>query len=188
MNLSVIIFSFIGVNTDFFLVLLMLLHKYQWKSVLIGYWSGLIIILGLSFILGHFLQILLPEWILGLLGCIPLYLAFHDNDSMPPNNQLLRSPIIMTLITFLTVCGGCNLSLFLPLLTTVSFLQFLIVLGLVVLIAGIIVGIVKIIGDHHIVQRLMTKYGEIVTKIVYLGVGIYVFWDSGLINKIISII
>ena len=121
MNWWVLTATFLAVNLDFFFILLLMLDKYKLKGVIIGYLSGVLILVIASYFAGQILAMFLPEWILGVLGILPIWMAIHDSDE-DPNNQKQRSPIITVLVTYLSVCAGCNLSIFLPILTN-SFLR-----------------------------------------------------------------
>ena len=187
MNWWVLTATFLAVNLDFFFILLLMLDKYKLKDVIIGYLSGVLILVITSYFAGQILAMFLPEWILGVLGILPIWMAIHDSDE-DPNNQKQRSPIITVLVTYLSVCAGCNLSIFLPILTNVSMIHFLEVLIYVGIFTVIIVCLLKLIGNIPVVKAFMTKYSEILMKIVYIGVGLYVFWDSGLISHLIKLI
>lgn len=78
MNWLLILVTFLGVNLDFFFILLLLLKKYNLKSVMMGYLLGLWTLLILSFSVGQILDQFLPEWLLGLLGLLPIYMALKD--------------------------------------------------------------------------------------------------------------
>ena len=80
MNYWVLALTFLSVNLDFFFMLIFLLKKYSLVKVMIGYLLGNLILLTLSFFIGKALLVFLPEWILGILGFLPIYLAFHDDD------------------------------------------------------------------------------------------------------------
>lgn len=187
MNWWVLTATFLAVNLDFFFILLLMLDKYKLKDVIIGYLSGVLILVIASYFVGQILAMFLPEWILGVLGILPIWMAIHDSDE-DPNNQKQRSPIITVLVTYLSVCAGCNLSIFLPILTNVSMIHFLEVLIYVGIFTVIIVCLLKLIGNISVVKAFMTKYSETLMKIVYIGVGLYVFWDSGLISHLIKLI
>lgn len=187
MNWWVLTATFLAVNLDFFFILLLMLDKYKLKDVIIGYLSGVLILVIASYFAGQILAMFLPEWILGVLGILPIWMAIHDSDE-DPNNQKQRSPIITVLVTYLSVCAGCNLSIFLPILTNVSMIHFLEVLIYVGIFTVIIVCLLKLIGNISVVKAFMTKYSETLMKIVYIGVGLYVFWDSGLISHLIKLI
>lgn len=187
MNWWVIIATFIAVNLDFFFILLFLLQRYRLKDVIIGYLAGVLILVTASYFAGRLLAMFLPEWLLGVLGILPIWMALRDDDDKP-NSQKHHSPIITVLITYLSVCAGCNLSIFLPILTGISFPHFLAVLLFVGTCTVVVVCLLKLIGKIPIVNHFMTKYSEILMKIVYIGVGIYVFWDSGLITHLAKLL
>ncbi|NVY96100.1 TMEM165/GDT1 family protein [Lactobacillus sp. DCY120] len=187
MNYGLLILTFCSVNLDFFLMLLFLLKKYRFRSVLIGYLLGNLLLLVLSYVLGRTLATFLPEWILGFLGLLPIYLAFHDDDD---DNQVRQhhSAIFTVLITYLSVCSGCNLAIFLPVLageTWSNFGRTLILIGGLTILA---VGIIKLVGKIPPIERILTHYGEKLMKICYVVIGLYVFWDSGLISHLLSLL
>lgn len=185
MNWLLILITFLGVNLDFFFILLFLLKKYDLKSVTVGYLIGLWVLLLLSFNVGQILAHFLPEWILGLLGLLPIYMALKDEDEYA-REVSHKSPVVITLVTYLSVCAGCNLALFLPVLSNIDTIQFIQVILMLTVLSILIIFIIKSIGQVKVVNNLMEKYGEILTKLVYIGVGVYVLFDSGLVAHIIS--
>lgn len=185
MNWLLILITFLGVNLDFFFILLLLLKKHKLGSVMMGYLIGLWTLLILSFSVGQILDRFLPEWVLGLLGILPIYMALKDEDE-DTKEVNHKSPVVITLITYLSVCAGCNLALFLPVLSTISAIQILEVIAVLTVLSILVILIIKWIGNIKPINDLMEKYGEILTKVVYIGVGIYVLIDSGLIAHVIS--
>lgn len=186
MNLGVLIITFLGVNFDFFFMLLFLLKKYRISQVIIGYLIGVIILLTASYSIGTVLASFLPEWILGILGVLPIYMAMHDNDEEQDNDSK-KLPILTVLLTYLSVCAGCVLAIFLPVMIGESFNNFLVALFIIELLTTVIVFLVKLVADMKVVTELMNHYGEILMKICYILIGLYVFWDSGLISHLIAL-
>lgn len=187
MNWWVILATFIAVNLDFFFILLLLLKRYRLRDVIAGYLLGVLLLVTASYFMGKVLSTFLPEWLLGVLGILPIWMALHDNDEDPDNREHSNATLTV-LITYLSVCAGCNLSIFLPVLTGVSFSHFLQVIGCISACTVVVVYLLKLIGEIRIVQSFMNKYSELLMKIVYIGVGLYVFWDSGLITQIFKLI
>lgn len=185
MNLGILIITFLGVNFDFFFMLLFLLKKYRVSQVIIGYLIGLVILLTASYSIGAVLASFLPEWILGILGVLPIYMTIHDNDEEQDNDSK-KSPIVTVLLIYLSVCAGCVLGIFLPVMLGESFNNFLIALLIIALLTIIVVFIVKWVADMKIVTGLMDRYGEILMKVCYILIGLYVFWDSGLIGHVVA--
>lgn len=187
MNWWIILITFLAVNLDFFVILLFLLNRYKARDVIIGYVIGLIILITISFFAGKLLGLFLPEWVLGFLGILPIYMALHDNDE-EFNSKTNTRPVLTTLITYLAVCSGCNLSIFLPILTGLSYNRFLLTIPFVIILAIIAVIIIKLVGNLPVVNRLMERYSEILMKVIYIGVGLYVFWDSDLIRHLFKLL
>ncbi|GGI62439.1 cadmium resistance transporter [Limosilactobacillus caviae] len=187
MNWWIIFITFLAVNLDFFFILIFLLDRYRLREVIVGYLCALLILVTISFLLGKTLAVFLPEWILGILGILPIYMALHDNDEDPDHLEK-HSPIVTTLITYLAVCTGCNLSIFLPILTGLTLRQFGLALIFIAFLSVLIVLFIKLIGNLPVIKKTMARYSEVLMKIIYIGVGIYVFWDSGLITHLIQMV
>lgn len=185
MNYWLLLLTFVSVNLDFFFILLFLVKKYRMLNVILGYLLGTCILLTASFAIGSTLSQLLPEWLLGTLGIWPIYMAFDDDDE--PAIKKHQSEILSVLITYLSVCTGCTLSIFLPVLigtSTTSFIHTILFIGLLTILMVILI---RFLSKNRIISAVMEKYGEYLTKICYIFVGLYVFWDSGLIKHIIEI-
>lgn len=187
MNYGILSLTFLSVNLDFFFMLLFLLKKYKLIKVIIGYLSGVIILLIASYTVGKLLAAFLPEWILGVLGILPIYMAFHDDDDDNNDDTSKKSPVLTVLLTYLSVCAGCNLSIFLPVLAGETLTNFFFTLLFIGALTILVVLLIKLVADIPVVTKLMTRYGEILMKICYIAIGLYVFWDSGLISHIISL-
>lgn len=187
MNPTLIFITFLAVNLDFFFILLFLLDRYRTRDVLVGYLLGIALLLVVSFFVGKTLSLFLPEWLLGVLGLLPIYMALHDNDEDPGQNSS-HGPVVATLITYLAVCSGCNVSIFLPVLTGESGRGFILTVVFVLFLAAVAVILIKRFGTLPAVKHLLAHYGELMMKVVYIGVGLYVFYDSGLISHLINLV
>ncbi|WP_195701821.1 cadmium resistance transporter [Companilactobacillus futsaii] len=187
MNYWLLLLTFLSVNLDFFFILIFLLEKFRLPKVILGYLLGNIILLSISFTIGKTLATFLPEWILGVLGILPIYLALHDDDDDSKHSDN-KSEVLNVLITYLSVCAGCNLSIFLPVLAGENLNNFIITLLFIGSLTILIVLIIKLISKSSLVKIVMKKYGEIAMKICYVSIGLYVFWDSGLITHLLGLL
>ncbi len=185
LNYWLLTLTFLSVNLDFFFMLIFLLKKYQVVKVMLGYLFGNLILLILSYAVGKALLVFLPEWLLGILGILPIYLAFHDDDD-ETGDKHQRSQILSVTMTYLSVCAGCNLSIFLPVLVGESFAHFLLTLVFIGSLTLLVVLIIKLVAEIPVITNLMTRYGEKLMKVCYVLIGLWVFWDSGLISHIVA--
>lgn len=184
MNYGLIILTFISVNLDFFVMMLFLLRKYRFTEVLGGYLLGTILLVTISFVAGRFLSSIFPEWVLGILGFLPLWQALSkDEDS---NSSPLVKGIGGVFVTYLSVCAGCNLSLFLPVLVNQSADTFWQLILLVVVITVAAVFLVAGLGSLPVVGKVMDKWGEPLMRVCYIIVGCYVIYDGGLFSHLLQ--
>lgn len=186
MNWLVITTTFLAVNLDFFVILLFLCQRFPTRQVLAGYLLGLLILISAAFIIGQALLQFFPEWLLGALGIIPIWTVLHDNDEDLQEFHH-HSPIVTVLITYLSVCAGCNLSLFLPVLANQTWSAFCLILAYIAGLTILIVYLIAYFGHMKPVQMIINRWGEPLMKFCYIGIGIYVFFDSGLVNHLIRL-
>lgn len=184
MNYGLITLTFISVNLDFFLMMLFLLRQYRFRQVLVGYLIGTLLLVTLSFVAGQFLAALLPEWVLGILGVLQIWLAFRDDDDDNQGHGVNGTWGVM--LTYLSVCAGCNLSLFLPVLANQRLANFGMILALVTILTVVAVVVINLVGKLPVIVRGMDRFGESLMKICYVAIGCYVFYDSGLVTHLLQ--
>lgn len=192
MNWILLTTTFLVANLDFFIILLLLLQKISLPKVIVGYVIGLLLILSACALIGSTLSRFLPEWLMGTLGIIPIWMAFHDDDDDDdaPESVSSSAGILTVTITYLSVCAACNLAIFLPVISqrSMSFTTFALLLAYIVILSTIITMLINWVGRLSVVKNFLQKYGEIITKICYVAIGIYVFFDSGLISHLWSFV
>ncbi|MDY5166455.1 cadmium resistance transporter [Leuconostoc citreum] len=195
------IFSYIGTTTDYFVVLLLLFGKYQsrkeTKPVVIGAYIGNAILVLVSLIIAVVLQQVPAEWLLGLLGLIPIYMGiksyFSDEDegdeieerlyNIQPKN-ILKDVI---LITF-SACGADNMALYIPYFTTVSATTLPIIFAIFIVILTIVIYSAYKFVSVPMVKRFFDRQGDLIQMIVYVVLGLYVLLEAGSIQHIIKLV
>lgn len=188
MNISLLTLTFLAVNLDFFIMLLFLLKKYPFRAVLMAYLLGNLFLMTASFLAGQVLEAFLPEWLLGVLGFIPIYLAFRGDDDDDDDDAKGKSPFWIVLGTYLSVCAGCNLSIFLPVLLGESWLTFGETLLYIGTLTVLIVFLLRWVEKMQWVTKIIDRFGEKLMKLCYILIGLYVLYDSGFILHIYELI
>lgn len=142
------------------------------------------------------LKLVPEEWILGLLGLIPLglgikYLFFGDDDDDEELDELLqkrknKSLLGTVIIISFASCGADNIALFTPFFMTLStnnLLLSIIVFALNILILGLLGKTIAKIPHLH---DVLEKYSRWILAFVYIILGIMVLLESGTVSKILS--
>ncbi|MFL1695470.1 cadmium resistance transporter [Weissella kandleri] len=186
MYLFVMASLFIGGDLDFFVILISMIKKYKFKNTLIGYILGVVLMFVISATAGQFIQRVLPMWSIGLLGFVPIYFGIRKEEKELKKQKTDRSSLKILLI-YLAACGVDNLALFTPVLANLTIYQCIISGFFLVLLALITTTLAYYAGKIKIVELLFLKYGDGLIRLIYIGIGIFVMVDTGLISKVISL-
>lgn len=154
--------------------------------------SGLIIVsLIFAFVLGF-----VPEqWLLGLLGLIPIvfgikYLIKGEDEEKEiteaiekrKNKNMIGT---VALLSFAS-CGADNIGLFTPYFVTLS-RTALFVAVLTMLVNIVFLGLLgRIISKIEVLRSFLGDYSRWIMAAVYIGIGIMVLIEAGTLNKVIS--
>lgn len=195
------VFSYIGTTTDYFVVLLILFGKYQsqkeTKPVIIGAYIGNALLVLISLAVAIVLQKVPEEWLLGLIGLIPIYMGiksyFSNEDegdeieerlnNIQPKN-ILKNVI---LITF-AACGADNTALYIPYFTTVPFATLPIIFAIFIVILTMVIYLAYKFVSVPMVKTFFDRQGDLIQMIVYVALGLYVLFEAGSIQHILGLV
>ncbi|HAT54771.1 MAG TPA: permease [Lactobacillus sp.] len=189
--------AYISTGIDY-LVILMIIFGSTRRSdkwlVYIGDLLGTTILVGASLILALILGFVPEEWMLGLLGIIPivmglkqLFFGDNDDDSAIENRMQKRASVVVNVvIVTIATCGADNIGIYVPIFTNakpneiiVILLTFLVMLTLFWLAGYWLVRIPS-------VANFLNRWSRYITGIVYVSLGFYIMWDSGTLSHFVS--
>lgn len=192
--------AYISTSIDYLIILMLIFYRTKTRnqkiSVYIGDLLGTSVLVLVSLILAFLLHLIPADWILGLLGLIPitmgvrLLLGNDDDDSDLVNGKLKDSHRIITNVAVITIatCGADNIGIYVPYFVTLSKYEIIIVLLTFLIMLTIFFllgyGLVKLPP----IANFLEQYGRWITAIVYILIGLYIMIESGTITKLISLI
>ncbi|MFD1471012.1 cadmium resistance transporter [Companilactobacillus mishanensis] len=187
--------SYISTSIDYLLILVILLATYKnYKKVLIGDLAGTTVLILSSMLIARILGFVPQEWILGLLGLIPIYIGVRqlfvdDDDDDKVVNKIQngnRGIILMTAIITVTTCGADNIAIYVPILIDVSNQQLVIVYitMIIMCLAFFVIGL--LISKNKYIQNLIERSGKYLTSAIYIILGIYILFENGTIAHFIN--
>ena len=186
---------------DLLVILTLLYVKFDRKyhlQIMLGQMVGSLFLVLISLILAVVLHLIIPTWLLGILGSVPIYFGLnvlfsHEHDEEDEAREVIEKRenknlfLTAALLAFAS-CGADNIGLFTPYFATLS--NSKIEIALLVFVINII--ILGIASDRlaHIpkLNQLLTRYNRWIIGIVYLALGLLIFIDSGTIGKLLSFI
>jgi cadmium resistance transport/sequestration family protein len=181
--------AYISTSLDYLLILMMIFGSVKPAQRRLVYWGDLLgtaILVAASLFIALVLRLVPAEWVLGLLGLIPIFMgiklavAGEDDDDDAVSSRLKQASIVssVALITVAT-CGADNIGVYVPLFaaqtlqaTVITILTFWVMLT-------IFCWIGSQLGRLPLVARALEHTGRWLTAVVYIGIGLYILWESG---------
>ncbi|MFT8824952.1 MAG: cadmium resistance transporter [Liquorilactobacillus mali] len=186
-NLPLVTMLFIGVNLDFFVILLFLLQKYNFKDNLFGYALGMLLIFGISALAGQLIQSLIPAWVIGFLGLIPIYMGIKEEDHSSKTNTISKRGITAVLLMYLASCGADNIAVYVPVLATMALSDIIVTMIYFLFLTAISLTLAYFFGQLPIIKNIFEHWGTQLCRIIYVFIGLFVMLDAGLVKHIITL-
>ncbi len=189
---------FVSTSIDYLVVLTILFAsqgKEGLKSIYAGQYLGTGLLVLISLIAAYFLNFIPQDWIIGLLGLIPLGLGIRaifvdeDIDEEEIEGKITGKGSKILAFTSLTVAmGGDNLGIYIPYFIGKNLIE--ISLSLVIFAVGIFMlcKLSKSLASIPTIEDVVEKYEKIIVPVVFIGLGFYILIENGTINYFISLI
>ena len=183
MSLIAILLIFVGLNIDTFIALLFLLRNYNYRLPILGFGTATLILWILGVVLGKGLAFLFPDWITGFMGIVLIFIALFEQD----DEKKTTNAGFFSLFLFCLSLGGDNLAVYIPWVVSLSWSQIVYVGVIFEICSVLLILLGKLFVSIKPVARLLEKYGNYGSKIIYVLAGLYIIWNSHLISHLIRI-
>lgn len=178
---------FVGANLDFFILLIPLIKRHGFRDTVIGYIVGVAGMYLISATIGQMFQAIFPSWTIGILGLIPVYFGIKGAEEENRDNYLNLS-ILTVAFLYLTSCSADNIALYVPVLSMLTINQSIFYGFYFMLLAFITSILAYYTGNIKIVKWAFDKFGDMITRIIYILIGLFIVLESGLLEKIFNLL
>jgi cadmium resistance transport/sequestration family protein len=187
-NIVTSFLAFASTNIDdlFILMLLYGSHQYKPSHIITGQYLGIstlvIIALAASFI-GAFID----TRYIGLLGLFPVYLGLKQvyelitkqaEESGDQVNLPGKGSDIIAIATLTIANGGDNIGIYVPLLTTLSYIEKIGLVVVFIIMVFVWCQAAKYLAAHPLMAKTLNKYAHVIMPIVLLLLGILIITES----------
>jgi len=192
--------AFAATNIDDIFILMLFFstsQSFPAKQVVLGQYIGIGLLTAIG-ALGAFLPLLVPEYVVGLLGIAPMAIGvkkliqiIRKKDKIETPESVVQSPSNITKkvnrlnLSFLSVAavtfsnGGDNIGVYIPMFAQYSSA------GQITIIVTVFMGMTAIwcasayyFVNHPLVQSRIRRIGHIILPFVLIGLGIYILVES----------
>ncbi|MFD1318114.1 CadD family cadmium resistance transporter [Loigolactobacillus zhaoyuanensis] len=192
--------AYISTSIDYLIILMLIFSRTKTRkqqlSVYIGDLLGTGILVLSALILATMLHFIPAEWVLGLLGLIPVIMGLKllisgedDNDDVVHETLAKRRGLVLNvaLITIAT-CGADNIGIYVPFFVTLSSAAFIVVLITFLVMLTLFCFVGYLLVKVPVVAALLEKYGRWITATVYILIGLYIMLESGTFTKLFTLL
>ncbi|MFL2063358.1 cadmium resistance transporter [Latilactobacillus sakei] len=191
--------AYISTSIDYLIILMVIFGSVNRKERWLVYWGDLLgtsVLVAASLVMAFILGFVPQEWLLGLLGIIPVLMGLRllisgesDDDDVVESQMKKRRNIIMNVaIITIATCGADNIGIYVPIFAqstvqtlAVILITFFFMLSLFCYVGYLLIKIPK-------VAEILERYGMYITAIVYIGLGLYIMFESGTIQHIVKML
>lgn len=200
-----IIFSaiavYISTSIDYLFILLIIFSQSQTKrdlrQIYLGQYLGTGILVAVSLFAAYVLNSIPQDWIIGLLGLIPIYLGIRvamggeeeaEEDEVVEKLGSRGSNRLFWAVALITIAsGGDNLGIYIPYFTALSVSEIILVLFVFAISIAVLCYISYRLAEISFVAETLEKYERIIVPIVFIGLGIFIMLENGTIQTLFGL-
>ena len=193
---------YISTSIDYLIILIILFaqlsqNKQKWH-IYAGQYLGTGLLVGASLVAAYVVNFVPEEWMVGLLGLIPIYLgirfAILGEDAEEEEEEIIerleqsKANQLFWTVTLLTIAsGGDNLGIYIPYFASLDWSQTLV--ALLVFVIGIIIfcGISRVLSSIPLIFETIEKYERIIVPLVFILLGLYIMYENGTIETFLIV-
>lgn len=193
---------YISTSIDYLIILIILFaqlsqNKQKWH-IYAGQYLGTGLLVGASLVAAYVVNFVPEEWMVGLLGLIPIYLgirfAILGEDAEEEEEEIIerleqsKANQLFWTVTLLTIAsGGDNLGIYIPYFASLDWSQTLV--ALLVFVIGIIIfcEISRVLSSIPLIFETIEKYDRIIVPLVFILLGLYIMYENGTIETFLIV-
>ena len=194
---------YISTSIDYLIILIILFaqlsqNKQKWH-IYAGQYLGTGLLVGVSLFAAYVVNFVPEEWMVGLLGLIPIYLgirfAIVGEDEEGEEEEIIerleqsKANKLFWTVTLLTIAsGGDNLGIYIPYFASLDWAQTLV--ALLVFAIGVLIfcELSRVLSSIPLISETIEKYKRIIVPLVFILLGLYIMYESGTIETFLNFI
>ena len=193
---------YISTSIDYLFILLIIFSQSHTKQgirqIVWGQYLGTGILVAVSLFAAYVLNFIPQDWIIGLLGLIPIGLGIRvalvgeEEEEEEEVVEKLESGgtnrLFWTVALITIASGGDNLGIYIPYFTSLSsFSEIVTALVVFAISIAILCYISYRLTKISFISEIVEKYERIIVPIVFIGLGLYIMIENGTIQTILGL-
>lgn len=197
---------FVSTSIDYLLILTILFGQSHVKNkrfhIYLGQYIGTGILVLVSLLIAYAVNFLLKDWMIGLLGLIPIYLGMKfallgegDEDEEEDESKEVmekleanKSRKLFLTVALLTIAsGGDNLGVYIPFFASLDWANILV--SLIIFAIGIVAlcELSRSISKIPFISETIEKHERIIVPLVFIPLGIFIMYNNNVFKVLYSL-
>ena len=192
---------YISTSIDYLFILLIIFSQaYTQKGlrqIYFGQYLGTGILVAVSLFAAYVLNFIPQDWIVGLLGLIPIYLGVRvamggeeeaEEEEVVEKLESRGSNRLFWTVALITIAsGGDNLGIYIPYFTSLSLFEIALAIVVFAVRSAVLCYISYRLAKISFVSETLEKYERIIVPIVFIGLGIFIMLENGTIQTLFGL-
>ena len=188
---------YVSTSIDYLLILMIIFSQSSTKGIIGGQYLGTGMLVAFSLFTAYVLNLIPEDWIIGLLGLIPLYLGIRiafkgeqdeDEDEVLEKMEAGGGNRLFWTVALITVAsGGDNLGIYIPYFTSLTGLETGVALIVFAISVAILCYVSYRLSKITLISETIENYQRVVVSLVFIGLGIYIMMENGTIQTLLGL-
>lgn len=197
---------FVSTSIDYFIIMTVIFaqaagSRSEIRQIVIGQYVGTAILVVGSLVAAYIAHFIPQDWIVGLLGLIPLYLGVRmffnreSNEEGKEAEDLLSrlnkggsSNLIWVVATIYIAAGGDNVGIYIPYFISLTLAQIALAVIVFALALALFSWVCYRLANSSLIIEMVEKTERWLVPAVFIGLGVYILVDNGTIEHLLQLI
>lgn len=188
--------AYISTSIDYLVVLLIVFSqvrsKRDYKLIYLGDLLGTTVLVSGALFLAFVLHFIPQDWILGLLGIIPIVFGLHlllgeEGDNGELIETSLKKNNLTFSVAFITIatCGADNIGIYTPMFTAMETSQIIPTLLTFFFMMTLFFFLGLRLAKIPKIEKLLESYGRWISAAIYILLGLFILVEGGTISHFV---
>lgn len=191
---------YVSTSIDYLFILLIIFSQSHTKKglrqIFLGQYLGTGILVAVSLVAAYMLNFIPQDWIIGLLGFIPIYLGIRvavageeeeEEEEVVEKLESRGTSRLFWTVALLTIAsGGDNLGIYIPYFASLSVFEIVIALIVFAISIALLCFISYKLAKISFVSDALEKYERVIVPIVFIGLGFFIMLENDTIQTLLN--
>lgn len=191
---------YVSTSIDYLFILLIIFSQSHTKKglrqIFLGQYLGTGILVAVSLVAAYVLNFIPQDWIIGLLGFIPIYLGIRvavageeeeEEEEVVEKLESRGTSRLFWTVALLTIAsGGDNLGIYIPYFASLSVFEIVIALIVFAISIALLCFFSYKLAKIAFVSDALEKYERVIVPIVFIGLGFFIMLENDTIQTLLN--